>query len=76
MTPNLVPANLLEDVRTLIEGARRRAAVAVNQEQIVVTLSQQLSWSQFLARLPLEDPLARDFYAKVKAEYGKKPEEV
>lgn len=34
-------------------------------ENIVVTLSQQLSWSHFLALLPLKDPLARDFYAQM-----------
>ena len=45
-------------------------------EQIVVTLSQQLSWSHFLALLPIEDPLARAFYTEVKAVHGKKPEGV
>ena len=34
-------------------------------EAIVVTLSQQLSWSHFLALLPIKDPLARDFYAEI-----------
>jgi len=34
-------------------------------EQKVVTLSRQLSWSHFLALLPLKDPLARDFYAQM-----------
>ena len=138
MTQNLVPVNLLEDLRTLIEGARQRTAVAVNQELVllywkigqrihnvllheeraaygkeiistllaqlepaygrgfnrgnlyrtvqlaklfpeeekVVTLSQQLSWSHFLALLPLEDPLARTFYVKAKAVHGKKSEGV
>lgn len=33
-----------------------------NQE-IVSTLSTQLSWSHFIELLPLKDPLARDFYA-------------
>ena len=32
-------------------------------QQIVVTLSQRLSWSHFLAILPMEDPLKRDFYS-------------
>jgi hypothetical protein len=32
---------------------------------IVVTLSQQLGWSHFLAILPIKDPLARDFYAEM-----------
>jgi hypothetical protein len=34
-------------------------------EAIVVTLSQQLSWSHFHALLPIKDPLARDFYAEM-----------
>ena len=34
-------------------------------EEIVVTLSRQLSWSHFLALLPVKDPLARDFYAEM-----------
>jgi hypothetical protein len=34
-------------------------------QDIVVTLSRQLSWSHFLALLPLKDPLARDFYAQM-----------
>ncbi|MBL8423002.1 MAG: DUF1016 family protein [Candidatus Accumulibacter phosphatis] len=35
-----------------------------NQE-IVSTLSTQLSWSHFIELLPLKDPLARDFYAEM-----------
>ncbi len=35
------------------------------EESIVVTLSQQLSWSHFHALLPIRDPLARDFYAEM-----------
>ncbi len=34
-------------------------------EKIVVTLSQQLSWSHFHALLPIKDSLARDFYAEM-----------
>jgi hypothetical protein len=34
-------------------------------EAIIVTLSQQLSWSHFHALLPIKDPLARDFYAEM-----------
>lgn len=30
-------------------------------EQIVVSLLQQLGWAHFLALLPIKDPLARDF---------------
>ena len=40
-------------------------AQAFPEEAIVVTLSQQLSWSHFHALLPIKDPLARDFYAEV-----------
>ena len=35
------------------------------EEAIVVTLSQQLSWSHVHALLPIKDPLARDFYAEM-----------
>jgi predicted nuclease of restriction endonuclease-like (RecB) superfamily len=34
-------------------------------EQIVVTLSRQLSWSHFIAILPIKDPIKRDFYAEM-----------
>ena len=40
-------------------------AQAYPEEAIVVTLSQQLSWSHFHALLPIKDPLARDFYAEM-----------
>lgn len=40
-------------------------AQAYPDEQIVVTLLRQLSWSHFLALLPLEKPLQRDFYAEM-----------
>jgi predicted nuclease of restriction endonuclease-like (RecB) superfamily len=36
-----------------------------SDEAIVVTLSQQLSWSHFHALLPIKDPLARAFYAEM-----------
>jgi len=39
----------------------RRAAYG---KQILATLSQTLSWSHFVELLPIEDPLARDFYAE------------
>ena len=42
-----------------------RFAETIADEAIVVTLSQQLSWSHFHALLPLKDPLARDFYAEM-----------
>ena len=34
-------------------------------QDIVSTLSTQLSWSHFIELLPLKDPLARDFYAEM-----------
>jgi predicted nuclease of restriction endonuclease-like (RecB) superfamily len=34
-------------------------------EQIVATLSRQLTWSHFVLLLPLEQPLARAFYAEM-----------
>lgn len=34
-------------------------------EQIVATLSQQLSWSHFVEILPLKEQLKRDFYAEM-----------
>lgn len=40
-------------------------AEAFPNEAIVVTLSQQLSWSHVHALLPIKDPLARDFYAEM-----------
>ena len=40
-------------------------AQAFPNEAIVVTLSQQLSWSHFHALLPIKDPLARDYYAEI-----------
>lgn len=40
-------------------------AATYPEEQIVVTLSRQLSWSHFVALLPLKDPLQRDYYAQM-----------
>ncbi len=42
-----------------------RFAEVFSDEQIVVTLSQQLSWSHFVAILPISDELARMFYAEM-----------
>jgi predicted nuclease of restriction endonuclease-like (RecB) superfamily len=36
-----------------------------SDEQIVVTLSRQLSWSHFVSILPVKNDLARDFYAEM-----------
>lgn len=40
-------------------------AQAYPDEGIVVTLLRQLSWSHFLALLPLDKPYQRDFYAEM-----------
>ncbi|MCP4549475.1 MAG: DUF1016 domain-containing protein, partial [bacterium] len=46
--------------------ARRRAPRGrAPDEQIVVSLIRQLSWTHFLALIPLKDPLKRDFYAEM-----------
>lgn len=34
-------------------------------EQIVVALTRQLSWTHFLRLIPIDDPLKRDFYAEM-----------
>jgi len=35
------------------------------EEQIIVTLSRQLGWSHFVAIIPLDEDLKRDFYAEM-----------
>jgi len=40
-------------------------AEAFPEEEIVVTLSRQLSWSHFSALLPLSQPFQREFYAEM-----------
>ncbi|MBU4263602.1 MAG: DUF1016 family protein [Proteobacteria bacterium] len=40
-------------------------AEVFHDEQIVVTLLRQLSWSHFLSLIPLKDRLQRDFYAEM-----------
>lgn len=35
------------------------------QEEIVVSLVRHLSWTHFLALIPVKDPLAREFYAEM-----------
>ena len=42
-------------------------AEVFNDEAIVATLSRQLSWSHFTNLLPIKDPLAREFYARMSA---------
>jgi len=36
-----------------------------SKEEIVVTLSRQLSWSHFIEIIPVKDTLAREFYAEM-----------
>lgn len=40
-------------------------AEVFSDEQIVVSLIRQLSWSHFVALIPLKDKLKRDFYAEM-----------
>ena len=35
------------------------------EEQIVVSLIRQLSWTHFIALIPIKDPIKRDFYAEI-----------
>lgn len=42
-----------------------RFAEWMTDEEILATLSTQLSWSHFIELLPIKDPLARDFYAEM-----------
>ncbi len=42
-----------------------RFAEVFQDGQIVSTLSRQLSWSHFVAIIPLEDNLQREFYAEI-----------
>jgi predicted nuclease of restriction endonuclease-like (RecB) superfamily len=42
-----------------------RFAEWMADEQILASLSQELSWSHFVELLPIKDPLARDFYAEM-----------
>jgi len=47
-----------------------RFAETFAEENIVLTLSRQLTWSHFLELIYLADPLARDFYAQMSAREG------
>lgn len=40
-------------------------AEVFSDEQIVVSLTRQLSWTHFLAIIPIKDQLKRDFYAEM-----------
>jgi len=49
-----------KNLRRMTQFAR-----AYPDEKIVVTLLRQLSWSHFLALIPLDKPFQRDFYAEM-----------
>lgn len=40
-------------------------AVAFPDEQIVVSAIRQLSWTHFIALIPIKDPLQREFYLEI-----------
>ena len=42
-----------------------RFAEWMTDDQILASLSQELSWSHFIELLPIKDPLAREFYAEM-----------
>lgn len=42
-------------------------AAAYPDERIVVSLIRQLSWTHFIALIPLKDPLQRDYYAQMES---------
>lgn len=50
----------LKNLRRMIQFA-----ATFSDEQIVVSLIRQLSWTHFIALIPLKDPRQRDFYAQM-----------
>lgn len=50
----------VKNLRRMIQFAE-----VFHDEQIVVTLLRQLSWSHFVSLIPLKDHLKRDFYAEI-----------
>ncbi|QOL13487.1 PDDEXK nuclease domain-containing protein [Dickeya dianthicola] len=50
-----------------VKNLRRMVQFATTfpDEQIVVSLIRQLSWTHFIALIPLKDPLQRDYYAQM-----------
>ncbi|WP_186130415.1 PDDEXK nuclease domain-containing protein [Burkholderia gladioli] len=50
-----------------IKNLRRMVQFAAKfpDERIVVSLIRQLSWTHFIALIPLKDPLQRDYYAQM-----------
>lgn len=66
--PTLSAKLILEYGKGFSEKNLRRMiqfADLFSEQKIVVTLSRQLSWSHFLALIPLEKPLQLDFYAEM-----------
>ncbi len=49
------------------QNLRRRVRFAATfpDEQILVSLIRELSWTHFIALIPLKDPLQRDYYAQM-----------
>jgi len=66
--PNLA-AQLVRDYggSFSVKNLRRMVQFAVTfpDEQIVVSLIRQLSWTHFIALIPLKDPFQRDYYAQM-----------
>lgn len=50
-----------------VKNLRRMVQFATTfpDDQIVVSLIRQLSWTHFIALIPLKDPLQRDYYAQM-----------
>jgi hypothetical protein len=66
---HIVSTKLVEEFGTGFSEKNLRRMVqfaeAFPEEQIVVTLSRQLGWSHFVAIIPLDDDLKRDFYSEM-----------
>ncbi|MGY8526430.1 PDDEXK nuclease domain-containing protein [Paracidovorax citrulli] len=64
-----VAAQLVQEFgRSFAEKNLRRMvqfAATFPDQRIIVTLSRQLSWSHFVALLPLKDPLQREYYLQM-----------
>jgi DUF1016 N-terminal domain len=66
--PTLAAQLMQEYGRSFAEKNLRRMvqfAITFPDEQIVVSLSRQLSWSHFVTLLPLKNPLQREYYAQI-----------
>lgn len=60
LTPNYGRGFAEKSLRRMIQFA-----TVFPEEQIVVSLMRQLSWTHFLALIPLKAPLQRDFYTEM-----------